>query len=101
MFRVEQDTDVLTDTDLQKHWHDFEVSDEAELRQFVEEGAFVKIAATKVNDQMVVVDCTWVRKYKKMPDGSRKAKSRLRARGFLDPQLNAMKFQLDPLQPLD
>ena len=86
VFRVEQDTDVLTEAELQSHWHDFEVSDESELRQFVEEKAFAKIHVSKVTDQMVVVDCTWVRKYKKMPDGSRKAKSRLCARGFLDPQ---------------
>ena len=89
-FRVDEDTDVLTEGDLAKHWHDFEVSDAAEIKQFVDEKAFTKIHVTKVTDNMTVVDCTWVRKYKRMPDGTRKAKSRLCARGFLDPQRHDM-----------
>ena len=90
VFRVDEDTDVLTEGDLTKHWHDFEVSDAAEIKQFVDEKAFTKIHVTKVTDNMTVVDCTWVRKYKRMPDGTRKAKSRLCARGFLDPQRHDM-----------
>ena len=86
VFRVDEDTQVLTDEDLCQHWHEFEVADEAELRQFIQEKAFTKVHKTKVTDDMVVVDCTWVRKFKRMSDGSRKAKSRLCARGFLDPQ---------------
>ena len=86
VFRVDEDTQVLTDEDLCQHWHEFEVADEAELRQFIQEKAVTKVHKTKVTDDMVVVDCTWVRKFKRMSDGSRKATSRLCARGFLDPQ---------------
>ena len=86
IFRVDTDTDVLTEADLVSHWQEFEIADELEIRQFVEEQAFTKIAANQVTDDTVIVDCTWVRKFKRNADGSRKAKSRLCARGFLDPQ---------------
>ena len=35
---------------------------------------------------MIVVDATWVRKFKCLPGGELQAKSRLCARGFMDPQ---------------
>eukprot|EP00435_Cladocopium_sp_Y103_P048511 s541_g14.t1 len=54
VFRVDEDTDVLTEADLAKHWHDFEVSDAAEIKQFVDEKAFTKLHITKVTDSMTV-----------------------------------------------
>ena len=72
VFRVDGDRDVLTQEDLAKHWHDFEISDAAQVKKFVDEKAFTKLHVTKVTDSMTVVDCTWLRKYKRMPDGTRK-----------------------------
>ena len=60
VFRIDEDTQVLTDEYLGDHWHEFEVADESEVRQFAQEKAFTKIHRTKVTDDMVVVDCTWV-----------------------------------------
>ena len=50
------------------------------------EKVFRKVPLADLPDEVVVVDATWVRKYKLMPCGKMKAKSRLCARGFLDPQ---------------
>ena len=60
VFRVDEETNVLTEEDLQKHWHDFQASDEAEICQFIDEKAFSKLYVSKVTDEVVVVDCTWV-----------------------------------------
>eukprot|EP00913_Durusdinium_trenchii_P027881 g26143.t1 len=90
VFRVDSDTDVLTEEQLAKHWQAFELSGFAELKQFVDEDAFFKLHISQVTEEMVIVDCTWVRKFKCNPDRSMKAKSRLCARGFLDPQKTSM-----------
>eukprot|EP00435_Cladocopium_sp_Y103_P007263 s3374_g2.t1 len=86
MYRVDEDTDVLTEEQLIKHWDAFEVSDRAELKQFVDEKVFRKVRLADLPDDVVLVDGTWVRKFKRNPDNSLKAKSRLCARGFLDSQ---------------
>ena len=90
IFRVDADTDVMTEEKLAPHWDAFELSDFAELKQFVDEGAFFKMHISQVTEDMVIVDCTWVRKFKRNPDKTMKAKSRLCARGFLDPQKASM-----------
>ena len=90
IFRVDSDTDVLNEEQLSKCWEAFEISDFAELKQFIDENAFFKLHVSEVTDEMVIVDCTWVRKFKRNPDKSMKAKSRLCARGFLDPQKSSM-----------
>ena len=82
IFRVDSDTDVMTEEQLARHWEAFEQSDFAELKQFVDEGAFFKMHISQITDDMVIVDCTWVRKFKRNPDRTMKAKSRLCARGF-------------------
>lgn len=43
VFRVDEETNVLREEDLQKHWHDFQASDEAEICQFIDEKAFSKL----------------------------------------------------------
>lgn len=60
------------------------------MAQFVREDAFEKLRISRVSDDMVVVDCTGVRKFKKNPDGPKEAKSRLCARGFMDAQKAAL-----------
>ena len=86
IFRVDAGTDVVTEEKLAPHWDAFELSDFAELKQFVDEGAFFKMHISQVTEDMVIVDCTWVRKFKRNPDKTMKAKSRL----CLDPQKSSM-----------
>ena len=89
IFRVDEDTDVLTEEQAVKHWAEFEKADFEELKQFHEQKVFVKVKIDEQPSDVVFVDATWVRKFKRNAPGSSKpfkAKSRLCARGFLDPQ---------------
>ena len=86
IFRVDSDTDTLTEQQLINNWHDFETADKQELSQFVTEKVFKKVKLSDLPESVVIIDAVWVRKYKRMPDGKMKAKSRLCARGFLDLQ---------------
>ena len=70
-------------------WPDFEASDKAELKQFVDEKVFGKVLLDDLPQGTALVDATWVRKFKRTgrtANKTLKAKSRLCARGFLDPQ---------------
>ena len=84
MYRVDEDTDVLDENAVLRNWTDFEQSDRAELKQFIDEKVFVKVKLDQLPKEVVLVDATWVRKYKRTDKGL-KPKSRLCARGFLDP----------------
>eukprot|EP00435_Cladocopium_sp_Y103_P030512 s172_g7.t1 len=86
IYRVDEDTDVLSEDRVLENWPDFEESDRAELKQFIDEKAFKKVKLEDLPEDVVLVDATWVRKYKRTSSSSLKAKSRLCARGFLDPQ---------------
>lgn len=70
VFRVDQETGVLTEEGLAKHWRDFEAAEEAELRQFAQEKAFTKIHVSTIIDEIVVVDCTCVRLEKGHPNSN-------------------------------
>lgn len=85
IYRVVEQTDVLTDQDVWKHWEAFGASDRAELRQFIEQKVFSRVKLNDMDKDTIFVDATWVRKFKRA-DGELKPKSRLCARGFLDPQ---------------
>ena len=69
-----------------KHWPHFEESDRLEVKQFIDEKVFKKVKISELPEEVALVDAVWVRKYKRTADKSLKAKSRLCARGFLDPQ---------------
>ena len=89
IYRVDEDTDVLTEEQAVKHWAEFEMADFEELKQFHGQKVFVKVRIDEQPSDVVFVDATWVRKFKRNAPGSSKpfkAKSRLCARGFLDPQ---------------
>ena len=86
IYRVDEDTDVMDETAVYKHWEAFEESDASEMKQFVDEKVFKKVKLEHLPEGIALVDATWVRKFKRTPDGKLKAKSRLCARGFLDPQ---------------
>ena len=61
VFRVDSDTDTLTEDQLINNWQDFENSDHQELEQFVNEKVFRKVPLADLPDEVVVVDATWVR----------------------------------------
>ena len=85
-FKVDEDTATLTEEQVLKNWAPFEESDRNELRQFIEQKVFNKVRLQDVPPEAVIVDATWVRKWKRQPSGALKAKSRMCARGFLDQQ---------------
>lgn len=77
---------LLTEEQLLHHWDAFEASDKAELKQLIDEKLFKKLRLSDPPKEVVLVDGTWVRKLKRNPDNSLKAKSRLCARGFSQKQ---------------
>ena len=83
---MDQQTDTLTEGDVLRHWPLFETADCEELRQFIDQNIFKKVWLGDLEEGTTVVDATWVRKFKRLPNGELAAKSRLCARGFLDPQ---------------
>jgi hypothetical protein len=86
IYKVDEETDILAENDCYKIWEQVERADAAEVSQFVETKAFRKLHRRSLDADTVVVDAVWVRKWKRMPDGSRKVKSRLCARGCFDTQ---------------
>jgi len=89
IYRVDEDTDVLNEEQAMKYWSEFEAADYEELKQFHDQKVFVKVKIDEQPPDVVFVDATWVRKFKRNAPGASKAfkaKSRLCARGFLDPQ---------------
>jgi hypothetical protein len=86
-FRVDSDTDSLTEADLVKHWREVEAADRKELKQFLDQQIFkLRHINSLDTDEGSFVDAIWIRKWKRLPDGSYIIKSRLCARGYLDCQ---------------
>lgn len=71
IYRVDEDTDVLTEEQAVKHWAEFEMADFEELKQFHEQKVFVKVRIDEQPSDVVFVDATWVRKFKRNAPGSR------------------------------
>ncbi|CAE7420861.1 RE2 [Symbiodinium natans] len=86
IYKVDEETDNLTEQECYDVWDQVDSADEAEIKQFVDTKCFSKIHVNALTDGMVVVDCVWVRKWKRQPDGTRKVKSRMCARGCFDKQ---------------
>ena len=87
IYKVDQETSTFEDHQISAEmWPEIDLADSNEVKQFVEEKAFKPIHSLQLTDEMVVIDCKWVRKRKRYPDGSIKVKSRLCARGCLDAQ---------------
>lgn len=87
IYKVDQETDNINDDEITPEiWQRVDEADSLEVKQFVDEKAFKPIHKLQVNSDMVVIDCRWVRKWKRQPDRSLKIKSRLCARGCLDSQ---------------
>ena len=87
IYKVDQETNTFDDHEISAEmWPEIDQADANEVKQFVDEKAFKPIHRMQLNDEMVVIDCKWVRKHKRHPDGSIKVKSRLCARGCFDAQ---------------
>ena len=83
-FKVDTDTDILSEKELYENWDKVEAADRKELKQFVENNVW---KAKRASDcKLPPVDAIWVRKWKRQQDGTLVVKSRLCARGFLDMQ---------------
>ena len=81
--------DNIAEKDLPSIWPQVEEADAKEIAQFVHEKAFQKIRLSEVPPGTVIVDGTWVRRWK-MKSGSRIIKSRMCARGCFDPQKDSL-----------
>ena len=75
---------MLTDAEMAANWDKVEAADRKELMSFVTHDVFKLVKKSSLWTD--ALDAIWVRKRKKMPDGSVVFKSRLCIRGFLDPQ---------------
>jgi hypothetical protein len=85
-YKVDQDTDTLTEEEIVNNWKLVEEADRKEIKQFVDEKCFKKIHRYAVDGDTVPFDAIYIRKWKKMPNGTRIVKTRLCARGCLDRQ---------------
>ena len=86
IFKVDSETDNITEDEMYQIWPQVEAADAAEIKQFVDTGSFAKGHVNALDDETVIVDAVWIRKWKRMPDGAKKVKSRLCARGCFDKQ---------------
>ena len=84
-FKVDTDTDNISESEVYKIWGQVEAADHKELLQFIETKSFRKVLMNTLSEDTVVIDATWVRKWKRKGDGSLVVKSRLCARGCFDP----------------
>ena len=83
---MDTEHDDISEEDVFGIWKQVEEADKAEVAQFVQEKVFQKIHKDAFTHDHVIIDARWVRKFKKMADGTKKVKSRLCARGCLDKQ---------------
>ena len=79
-FRVDTETDVLTEGQVHQHWDLVEEADRKEIKQVVDCGIWRSKLASACN--VNPIDAIWVRKWKRVPDGTLRIKSRLCARRF-------------------
>ena len=86
IYKVDEDTNNIGEHEIYEHWPLVDKADGDEIRQFVETKSFKKMHKNALTADVVLVDCIWVRKWKKYPDGTRRVKSRLCARGCFDVQ---------------
>ena len=86
IYKVDDETDNISEEEAYTIWPQVEEADAAEIKQFVETNSFNKAHADFLDGDTVIIDAVWVRKWKRYPDGSRRVKSRLCARGCFDRQ---------------
>eukprot|EP00435_Cladocopium_sp_Y103_P056006 s391_g18.t1 len=87
IYKVDEETNTFEDHEITPEmWPQVDEADSNEIKQFVDEKALKPIHRLQITDEMVTIDCKWVRKKKRYPDRSIRIKSRLCARGCFDSQ---------------
>ena len=86
IYKVDDETDNLTEEECYPIWEQVEQADEDEIKQFVDTRSFEKVHRNALTSDVIIIDAVWVRKWKRLPSGGRKVKSRLCARGCFDKQ---------------
>ena len=86
LYKTDDDVDNIAEDEVYGVWPLVEESDASEIKQFVDTGSFQKMHINSLTEEIVLIDSVWIRKWKRMPDGSRRVKSRLCARGCFDSQ---------------
>ena len=81
-FKIDSETGLMQEDDIYPIWGQVEAADLKELSQFIETKSFRKVHVASLTWDTVVVDATWVRKWKRKSDGALVVKSRLCARGL-------------------
>jgi hypothetical protein len=85
-YRVDTDTDNLTESDMRKHAREVFASDGKEVRSFITHNVFIpERRSGRSAKELNLVDAIWVRKFKR-DKLSRVIKSRMVARGCFDRQ---------------
>ncbi|CAE7490455.1 ACBD6 [Symbiodinium pilosum] len=90
IYKVDNDTDNIAEDEVYGIWPQVEQADSEEIKQFVDTGSFKKVRVSSISSDTVIIDSVWIRKWKRYPDGSRKVKSRLCARGCFDNQRDTL-----------
>ena len=67
-YRVDHETDNLTQKDVYAHWDQVEAADKKEIASILQQGVWEKVRRTGY--QSGVMDAIWVRKWKRMPNGT-------------------------------
>ena len=90
IYKVDSETDNIPEHEVYDIWPQVDKADEDEIKQFVDTGSFKKVHIDSVTSDTVVIDSVRIRKWKRDPDGSRRVKSRLCARGCFDNQRDTL-----------
>ena len=90
IYKVDDETDNISENQVYDIWPQVDKADADEIKQFVDTGSFKKVHVQSISSDTVVIDSVWIRKWKRHPDGSRRVKSRLCARGCFDNQRDAL-----------
>ena len=64
VYRVDKDTDILTEAALAKYADQVREADRKELKQFLQNSVFLKRHRSRLPHQCNLVDCVWARRWK-------------------------------------
>ena len=67
IFKVDDETDNITEEEAYDVWPQVEEADSAEIKQFVDTGSFNRAHKDFLDEDTVIIDAVWVRKWKKYP----------------------------------
>ena len=73
VYKTDDDVDNIAEDEVYNIWPLVEESDAAEIKQFVDTGSFRKMHINSLTEEIVLIDSVWIRKWKRMPSGDRRA----------------------------